>query len=82
MEVINMFLKQTELFPKTECNLNKPCRYCGHNHGYIYKSNSIHSGYINCCSCGKFHKWVSKDDFELATKHGLVNETKVNTIEY
>jgi hypothetical protein len=56
-----------------ECKLSKPCS-CGSQHGLIFPSgNDTHAGRINCADCQKFLKWISKSEFDRATKLGLVN---------
>lgn len=54
-----------------ECKLKRECRHCGHDKGFIVKSNNMHPARVNCAKCGHFHKWLNREQVALAKQMGL-----------
>lgn len=53
-------------------NLSINCKYCGHNF-YKVKYVKPHVG-LYCDSCGKWHKWLSKEE---KNKYGIITPDDV-----
>ena len=55
------------------CRLTQPCPKCGSQYGIIRTNLPPHLGRLDCADCGRWLRWIGKDDLQLAKFWGLVN---------
>jgi hypothetical protein len=53
------------------CNLKKSCK-CGSSQGHIVPCTPPHAGKVVCWECGRWLKWLGRNDLQRAVKCGLV----------
>ncbi len=57
------------------CKLRSPCR-CGSSNGLILPGTAPHRAALRCWDCGRFIRWLGKNDYARAQKLGLINDVQ------